>query len=102
MEWFAYLFVFIIAVSLALAVYYSMASRTQGDPLIFRFLQSKYNISAGIGLLLIGISQLAHSDFTWIRLGIGVLFLLIGGANVIMGWKRYKHYRVQVREAGEK
>lgn len=81
-----------VVAGLAFSFYYSFKSRRMKDPVHVRFYQSKMNISIGVALVGLALNQFLFYDFSGIRLAIGIVFLLLGLFNFIMGIKNYRFY----------
>ncbi|GAB7388651.1 hypothetical protein BSNK01_24890 [Bacillaceae bacterium] len=95
----SYILMGIITVSVMLAVYYSITSRTQSDFLVFRFRQAKMNICIGIALFAMSITQFTYPDFSYVRLAVALVFLALGFVNFTMGIKNYKRLKKERENA---
>lgn len=56
---------------------------------------AKTNISMGIMLIALAIIQFTFTQLTGVRIGIGILFLLLGLINFFTGLKNYRQYRAE-------
>jgi peptidoglycan biosynthesis protein MviN/MurJ (putative lipid II flippase) len=96
--WFA-IYLTGLTATLILGVYYSMAARRAGiHPLESRMTLGKMNISLGIMLLLLGVNQFTYEDLDAVRAGVAIVFLFVGGTNLVMGVRNYVRYRREWRE----
>ncbi|MBO8163690.1 MAG: hypothetical protein H0Z34_08275 [Brevibacillus sp.] len=82
------------------SVYYSVNARRSGiHPLQSRMLLGRMNMSLGLLLLLFGVNQFTYDPLTTIRVMVSIVFLFVGGVNLVFGTRRYLTYRRQWREA---
>ncbi|GGA82034.1 YtpI family protein [Ornithinibacillus halotolerans] len=90
------IFPIIIAISIVLFIYYKVAILKTKDGLTQRYFNAKSRICLGLFILCSGIYQypLYQSKTS---LYIGIVFVLLGGLQVVRGFKESKHYRNEWR-----
>lgn len=90
------IFAFLIVISIVMYLYNKVAILKTNDELTQRFLNAKARIFLGLFLVSFGINQyLAYQ--TKIILFISLVFLILGGMQLIDGYKQAKHYRNEWR-----
>ncbi|UFJ41516.1 YtpI family protein [Brevibacillus humidisoli] len=86
--------------SLVGSVYYSVMARRSGiHPLQARMTLGKMNMALGVLMLLFGCNQFTYEPLTTVRLIVALVFLFVGGVNLIAGTRRYLSYRHQWKES---
>lgn len=95
------LLMFIVVVAASFSVYYSIQTRSfrkSQDFDLMKYYNSKTNITMGIMLVAMAIVQLfMFPETTGWRIGVGIVFLLVGAFNLYMGIKHFKTYRERVQ-----
>ena len=86
------IFPILIVVSLVLYIYYKVAILKTKDGLTQKYFNGRSHSCLGIFIFAFGINQYLFYE-TKISLFIGIIFLLIGGAQTIHGFKVSKHYQ---------
>ncbi|MEN1968231.1 YtpI family protein [Lentibacillus sp. N15] len=82
----------IIAIALVLYIYYKVAILKSKDKLTQAYFNAKSRICLGVFVLMFGINQYVYYQ-TKLSLFIGIVFLILGGMQLNLGWKESKHYR---------
>ncbi|GEN32607.1 MULTISPECIES: YtpI family protein [Aneurinibacillus] len=95
------IFTIIIILSATFALYYAITWRSQPG-VIARIYQARMNIGMGIFLLGVGFNQLTFEHVDTIRLVIGIVFLLIGGVNLVLGIRNLRYFTKIKKEQSEK
>ncbi|MFB4166712.1 YtpI family protein [Virgibacillus sp. JSM 102003] len=85
------IFPIIIVLSLVFYVYYKVAIVKTGDKLTQAYLNAKSRICLGSFLFFFGINQYIFYQ-TQISLFIGIVFLILGGLQLNLGFRETKHY----------
>ncbi len=86
------IFPIIIMLSLVFYVYYKVAIIKTSDKLTQAYFNAKSRISLGSFLFFFGINQYIFYQ-TQISLFIGIVFLILGGLQLNLGFRETKHYR---------
>lgn len=81
-------------VTAASSLFYSVRSRRTKNPKAKGALTAKLNISMGIMLLFIAFIQLLAMD-SWIRITVGIVFLLLGLFNLFAGLRNHRYFSQQ-------
>lgn len=92
------IFPIIILFSLVLYVYYKVAIVRTDDILKQLYLNSKGKIFLGSFILFFGVNQYLYYQ-TRVALYISIIFILMGGAQTIFGFKNARHYRNELKAA---
>ncbi|MDP5274405.1 YtpI family protein [Chengkuizengella axinellae] len=71
--------------------YFSMKARRTNDVKEQGLMRARMNISIGIVLTTIACIQLFSFGFSWPRFIVGILFILLGFANLYGGIRNHKH-----------
>jgi hypothetical protein len=79
----------LIVITLAMSVYYSIRSRKQTDPKLRGLYTSRMNISMGIMLVIIAITQLFFFTDSNIRRVFGTICFLLGLFNLFAGLRNH-------------
>ncbi|GGB27553.1 hypothetical protein F3157_01245 [Virgibacillus dakarensis] len=90
------IFPIIIVLSFVLFVYYWVAISRSKDKLTQHYFHAKSRICLGIFVLVFGINQYLYYE-TRLSLFIGIVFVILGGMQLIRGIKETKHYRNEWR-----
>ncbi|WP_019121935.1 YtpI family protein [Brevibacillus massiliensis] len=100
--WLAIYYTGVLA-SLIASVYFSINARRSGiHPLESRFTLGKMNAAMGCLLLLLGINQFTFETITTVRAVVGIVFILVGGVNLVLGLRNYVSYRREWRNLAKK
>ncbi|MBD1223936.1 YtpI family protein [Virgibacillus halodenitrificans] len=91
-----FIFPIIIVLSLVLYVYYKVAILKSEDKLTQAYFNAKSRICLGSFVFFFGINQYIFYQ-TRISLFIGIVFLILGGMQLLRGMKEVKHYRSEYR-----
>lgn len=91
----------ILILSATVALYYAITWRSQPG-VKARIYQSRMNVAMGIFLLGVGFNQVTFDEVDTIRIIIGIVFLLIGGINLIMGIRNLRYFMKIQKDQGEK
>ncbi|NBI28273.1 YtpI family protein [Chengkuizengella marina] len=91
MNFLNYLPYIIVLVSAWLSFYFSMKARRTKDAKQQGLMRSRMNMSIGVTLLTISCIQLFLFEFTWPRIIVGIVFLLLGLANIYGGIRNHVH-----------
>lgn len=87
-----FIFPVLIVLSLVFYVYYKVAILKSKDNLTQAYFNAKSRICLGSFVFLFGINQYVFYQ-TQLSLFIGILFLILGGMQLSVGFKEVKHYR---------
>ncbi|MFS1511808.1 YtpI family protein [Chengkuizengella sp. SCS-71B] len=79
----------IVLVAAWLSFYFSMKARRTKDAKQQGLMRSRMNMSIGVGLITIACIQLFLFEFTWTRFIVGIIFLLLGIANIYGGIRNH-------------
>ncbi|HEY4601077.1 MAG TPA: YtpI family protein [Cerasibacillus sp.] len=90
------IFPILIVVSIVLYIYYKVAILKSKDILTQKYFNGRAHSCLGIFILTFGINQYLSYQ-TKISLIVGIVFILIGGAQLIHGFKVAKHYKNEWR-----
>lgn len=90
------IFPIIIVISIVLYVYYKVAILKTKDGLTQAYFNAKSRICLGSFIVFFAINQYIFYG-TRLSLFIGILFLVLGGAQLTRGVKETKHYRNEWR-----
>ena len=93
-------FVILIVISLVFFIYFKVKFWRTAAPIEKKWQQTKANMSLGSFLIFFGLNLLVFPRST-VDIVIGIVFALLGGANVYFGYRAYQHYLPQVIEEGE-
>ncbi|MBU8905170.1 YtpI family protein [Desertibacillus haloalkaliphilus] len=88
-------FTILIVFSAVFFFFYKIKHWRSKAPVEKRWLQTKANMALGSFLVAFGLNLLVYTRGT-IDIVIGSIFTLLGLANVILGYKAYRHYLPQV------
>lgn len=86
------IFVFLAFAAAGASVYFSARQRGADEeqrPL----LAAKMNISMGLMLVCIAAIQLFFYFDSWVRIVVGIVFLLLGLVNLVSGLRRYSRFK---------
>ncbi|HLR68454.1 YtpI family protein [Virgibacillus alimentarius] len=86
------IFPIIIVLSIVFYVYYKVAIVKSKDPLTQAYFNAKSRICLGSFVFFFGINQYLFYQ-TRFSLFIGIVFLILGGMQLITGLKETKHYQ---------
>jgi hypothetical protein len=90
---------FLIVVSAVFYIFYKVKYFQTKAPMEKKWISTKGNIAIGVFLISFGLNQIIIA--TTIALIVGMIFILLGAANVFFGYKAYKHYfPLVLQEAG--
>jgi uncharacterized membrane protein len=88
-----------VLASLVASVYYSITARRRDmHPLAGRMTLGKMNVSLGILVLFFGVNQFTYEPLTTVRIVVGLLFLFVGGINLVLGIRNYIRHRREWQE----
>ncbi|ADC48753.1 hypothetical protein BpOF4_03435 [Alkalihalophilus pseudofirmus OF4] len=85
----------IIVFSAVFFIYNKVKTWKTPEGLLKRIYQTKANISIGFFLVAISINLLIAPRST-VDVVVGIVFLILGIANVVLGYKAYRHYIPQL------
>ncbi|WP_089538112.1 YtpI family protein [Staphylococcus aureus] len=85
------LLVMFFIIAFAFYIFYKVKKFRSNGPAEKRWLQTKVNISLGLFIGLFGLNMLIGPS-NWVGIVVGIVFLALGAANVLYGYKAYKHY----------
>mgnify|MGYP001275815637 FL=1 len=85
----------LIVVMLALSVYYSIRHRRQREPRLRGLFAARMNISMGIMLIAISVSQLFFFTDTALRRAFGTVCLLLGLFNLYAGIRNHRVFQAK-------
>ncbi len=88
-----YLLYLTAILSLGFSIHYSIKSKKAKETLKKGLLNARMNISMGVMLICFAFVQLFLYGFeSWVRVGVGFVFLLIGLFNLFAGIRNHSHY----------
>lgn len=100
--WFAFYFTGMLA-SIVASVYYSITARQRGmHPLASRMTLGKMNTAMGVLVTLFGLNQFTFEPLTSVRTVVGLILLLVGVVNLVLGFRNYLRYRAEWQAALKK
>lgn len=85
------MYVIVILASVT-SVYYSVKYRRQNNPQLRGLYAARMNMGMGIMLVCLSIIQLFLFPGSWVRLTLGVLFMLLGLFNFFAGARNHSHF----------
>ncbi|GEL76863.1 YtpI family protein [Tenuibacillus multivorans] len=94
------LFIVIIVVSFVLYIYFKVRILNVKDPLFMRFTNAKARIALGLFISTFGMNQYYFYQ-TKLALFVCIVFLALGIAQIIYGYKLYKHYREEILKVND-
>ncbi|WP_240374617.1 YtpI family protein [Bacillus piscicola] len=83
--------VIVLVIALAMYVFYKIKTFRTKAPAMKKWVQTKANISLGTFLAACGANLIFTTRGTTDSI-VGTVFLLLGLANIILGWRAYKVY----------
>lgn len=86
------IFPIIIVISAVLYVYYKVAIVKSKDSLTQHYFNARSKICLGAFIFFFGVNQYVFYQ-TQLSLIIGIIFVLLGGYQMVDGFKQSKHYR---------
>ncbi|MFC5712770.1 YtpI family protein [Thalassorhabdus alkalitolerans] len=92
--------VVIIVLAVAMYIFYKAKVIRTKAPAEKRWQQMKATMALGTFVTAFGLN-LALTPRSTLELIIGLVFILLGGANVLLGYKGYKHYLPFVEQEAE-
>lgn len=90
------IFPIIIVLSLVFWVYYKVAIVRTKEPLIQAYFNAKSRFCLGSLVFFFGINQYIFYQ-TKFSLFVGIVFVILGGMQLIRGFRETKHYRKEWR-----
>lgn len=89
--------IYIIAIlAVGLSIFYSIKARRAAVGKLRGLYNARLNIAMGVMLVCLGFVQLFLFEFdSWIRIGVGVVFLLIGLFNMFAGFRNHAYFNRQ-------
>ncbi|SDH32691.1 YtpI-like protein [Alteribacillus persepolensis] len=94
------IFIIILVIGLALYVFYKIKSVRTKAPIEKKWIQTKANMSLGAFLAAFGANLLYTSRGTVDNI-VGIVFLIVGFANIFLGYRAYKLYLPYAAEEAE-
>lgn len=92
-------FAVIIAISIVMYIYYKVAILKTKEPLNQVYFNSKARLCLGSIVFFFSINQYLLYQ-TKLSLYIGLVLFVLGGANLIRGFREAKHYKKEARRLG--
>jgi hypothetical protein len=90
------------AVSAFLYLFYKLkAFRVKKFPYRQKWANSKASVAIGFFLIFFAINQLYHDSDKMLYLVISIIFLILGSANVILGYRAYRFFLPKAIEENE-
>lgn len=80
-----------------ISIYYAFTWRRKPG-IQGKILQSRMNIFIGIALLGLGVNQFFYTDMPTMRIIFGVIFLLVGIVNFILGMRNHNYFKKLSKE----
>lgn len=88
-----YVLYVVAMVSAGLSLFYSIKSKRSKETKSRGRYNARMNIAMGVMLLSFGAVQLFLHEFdSWVRVGVGFVFILIGLFNVFAGIRNHAHF----------
>jgi hypothetical protein len=84
--------VILIVVSIVLYFFYKVKAFRTKRVIERNWVNTKASIALGSFLLFFGINQIFLRYDSTVALVVSIIFILLGLANVILGYKMYRHY----------
>lgn len=85
-------FVILIVISFIFYLFFRIKGFRTKPPAEKRWVNTKANIAVGSFLTFFGINQIFVYPDSTITLIIGIVFILLGLANAILGYRAYRYY----------
>lgn len=85
-------FAILIIVSIMFYFFYKVKSFRTKAVIEKNWVNTKANMALGSFLVFFGLNQIFIRFDSIIALSVGAIFILLGLANVILGYKAYRHY----------
>lgn len=83
--------VILTVISIIFYLFYKIKGFRTKAPIEKKWISTKANMALGSFLLFFGINQLIMYYDSWVTIVITTLFILLGLANVILGFRAYRH-----------
>ncbi|HLR75131.1 MAG TPA: YtpI family protein [Virgibacillus sp.] len=90
------IFALIIVISVVLYIYYKVAILKSTDRLTQEYFNAKSRLCLGSFIIAFGINQYILYQ-TRLTLFIGIIFIILGGLQLNVGFKEARHYRKEWR-----
>ncbi|WP_306977234.1 YtpI family protein [Alkalibacillus salilacus] len=93
----------IFVVSIVFYLYFKVRILNHKNPLYMHYTNGKARIALGVFIASFGINAYGFYQ-TQFALFVCILFLILGGAQIVHGYKVFKHYRgeiIRLQEAGD-
>ncbi|HEX7055714.1 MAG TPA: YtpI family protein [Bacilli bacterium] len=97
MEFAMYVIYAVLLLLLGLSVYFSFKYRRQNDTALRGVYNAKMNICLGALLVLLAFIQLFAFALSYVRLGVGVVFFLLGLFNLFSGIRNHMFFSKRLR-----
>lgn len=91
--WLSYVMIVLVSIFLLLSVVYSFRYRRQQDLRQRGFYAARMNISMGLLLIFLALSQFVLFETNKVRFALGLVFLLLGLFNFFSGLRSQAFYR---------
>lgn len=91
----------LIIISLSIFVYFKIKQWRAKLPIETKWQQTRGNMALGTFLMFFGINLLYFPRGT-VEIIVGIIFALLGLANIYFGYQAYKHYLPQVIDEAER
>ncbi|GAA0456209.1 YtpI family protein [Alkalibacillus silvisoli] len=88
----------IFVVSIVLYLYFKVRILNYKNPLYMHYTNGKARIALGLFISTFGMNQYAHYQSQF-ALFITIIFLALGVAQIVYGYKIFKHYRQEILKA---
>ncbi|SEQ72969.1 YtpI family protein [Piscibacillus halophilus] len=94
------IFITLIIVSFVLYIYFKVQILKSKDPLYMQFTNAKARMSLGVFISTFGMNQYYFYQ-TQLALFVCIIFLALGIAQIVYGYKLYKHYKGELIKAND-
>ncbi|MGM8215605.1 YtpI family protein [Bacillaceae bacterium W0354] len=94
------IFITVIVVSFVLYFFFKVRILNEKDPLYMHYTNAKARMALGIFIATFGMNQYAFYQ-TKIALFVCIVFLVLGIAQFVYGYKLWKHYRNEILKTSD-
>ncbi|MGO4888701.1 YtpI family protein [Anaerobacillus sp. MEB173] len=84
-------FTIFVVFSIVFFLYFKVKFWRSNAPMEKKWIQTKANIALGVFLVSFGLNQIIYTG-TWVAITVGIVFSLLGIANIVLGYRAYQHF----------
>ncbi|PKR79280.1 hypothetical protein CEY16_05940 [Halalkalibacillus sediminis] len=93
-------FISIIVISFILYVFFKVRILNEKEPVKMHYTNAKARMALGTFISAFGINQYVFYE-TQLALFIGIVFLILGIAQIVYGYKLFKHFRNELLKVSD-